>query len=283
MAAKPTNRVAPCKDERHFNATFRWPERCRVLMVGAVISGLTYEEEQAITQGGHWPNKPKVFKPIYDKLVDDLHTTMVEEADAHGQLADLLPSRRSIVEAAKKWTKNFLCEGDVHDKKPQQPGDRLLQMMPELTRMREILLEGYQDCTGQMTLYRDIEDACKKNPEFHQLVTQTGLKTERSVWKALKKAFPKMATVKRTVKKDRDAAAVQVCTASLLSLLDPCQCTSRLLQLVAMLACSCRCLGFQASCICINVLGSMQAPCAGKGMLWHSHTLITLLCRGLQG
>lgn len=210
-----TNRIDPRDDQRGFRQQYRWPERCRVLMVAAVLSKLTWAEQQAVSQGADLPNHSTLMAPMYLQLVQDVHAVIDAEA---GELVNHKPSARSIKEAAQKWTKRFLREGSVHDAPPHLPGHNIQRLLPVLTAMKDVLMQGYLDALGQTMVFKSLQDACSKSEAFADLYQQTGYKSYRSCWKNLRKAFPQLCTVELRVKKCREAALVQACTIDLLQL-----------------------------------------------------------------
>lgn len=180
-------------------------------MVTSLASGLTWEDRQQIIAGGGMPNRPHIFKPIYQKLVDDVRASLRVLGDA-SNLGASDPSPRSIQEAAKKYTKRLLRDGTILDRPSQRKGDRLSANDDVLRRLRDIILAGYPDDEGNTRIYRSLQQIADKGPpEFEALRQESGLKTYKALWRQLRRRYPKMAKVAVRLKKKRNAALVQVC------------------------------------------------------------------------
>lgn len=210
MAAAARGAVPPCQDSRGLYDSFRWPERARVLMTASVLAALTFDEVQGLIEGQAFPNASSRLQPVYDQLYLDITELIITERGPaeHDQA---LPSKRAVVDTAKKWTKAFLQFGDVHDIPSHLPGEALQRNMPHLQQIRALIMQGYQDELGQTCLYKSLADLASRQPQFAQLMAATQLTTYRALWRQLKAAFPKMHKVMLRVKKQRNAALVQVC------------------------------------------------------------------------
>lgn len=205
----------PCMDTRGVYDSFRWPERARVLMTSRVVAALTFDEVQDLIAGNAFPNDSSRLQPIYEQLHSDIVELIITERGPGFRHEHTLPSKRAVVDTAKKWARNFLMFGDVHDSPSHVPGESLQKNMPHLQEIRSLIMQGYKDEKGQTCLFKSLADLNSREPRFAELMAATQLTTYRAVWRQLQAAFPRMHKVMLRVKKTRDAALVQVSTCSI--------------------------------------------------------------------
>lgn len=184
------------------------------MMASHVLTALSPEEKAELRKPhGTYPNrKHPGLEEAYKRCYQDM---LARVKDQRGNIPAgvKLAQAKSVKKAAKKWTKRLLQFGDVHARPPHKKGykDEDPERKAGLANIRAMILEGCPDGNGGRTLYRDIAHLRDENEEEYEREKQrTGLKTPKSIWIHLKKAYPKMAKVTLRLKKVRAAAKVKV-------------------------------------------------------------------------
>lgn len=202
--------VNPINTAGHFADGHRWSEQARVVLVACLTHHYTAAECLAVAQGGNLPHRSQpAATAIYNDLYSVFTALVVAQNQALGTNVSL-PSRDAVIKAAREWTLVFLQEGSVHDAPPHVAGYLIRRNRAVLAQIRAMLLKGYRR-SGQLQLYRSLQDLRnRKGEEFEKLFKQTKLTTLAALWSQLTTAFPSLCTQKLRVKKQRDAAVVQV-------------------------------------------------------------------------
>lgn len=151
---------------------------------------------------------------------------------------ELLPTRTAIKDEAKKWTRRFLQQGDVHDAPPSIKGQKRQRCEPILAQIHAKILEGWVDVDKRWHAYFSLDDLERRDRRkfdadraeaphlqklqgqfaYHELRAQMGIATNRTVWQHLKATYPHLRRVKHSVRRARkDRKAVVVCSSSLLN------------------------------------------------------------------
>ena len=197
---------------------FRWTRRSRTFMVKEMLAALEVDEMVHIMNGGQFPNNPSKFSKVYLHLYHTLSKDLSERYPGLAYPQD--PEKadiRPFQDAALFWTRRFLTDGNIHDKEAHMRGYKLEQRRPYLSAIRDMIMEGYTDQTGNTRLFRDMHHLQRvKKDEFQQMMEATGLKTIRSVWHQMRLLHPNLAKVAVKLKKERSAARVQACSLPML-------------------------------------------------------------------
>ena len=212
---------------------FRYSCKMRLLLTMLFISQLTTAE--VVDLVCEWePEKRDRYgrvtaTPLLSKSrMTDVNKTLLSEIrDLDDDYSELLDynleggvsrnEERNLKDANKYWMKHLLQHGSLLDQKPPGRPCKRLNHLDTLTSMRNILVAGYVH-RGQLYMYRNIADACKRSTAAHpfeRLFSKLKV-TYVTAWKWLKATFPELCYRNARLKKQRTASEVQGCATEII-------------------------------------------------------------------
>lgn len=217
---------------------FEWPKPLLALVGEAYLSKLPPEEKALAALGYALPTpndikgedaasqarRAKVRKQRNEAAAHSRQVyTAMQCSLARKRGRDLskeqLCTAKAVRLVAEKYGCRMLAEQNCNRAVSHVAGTKAAERRPIIDEMYTILRAG-TPINGSPTNYLSLMHACQLSPRFKQLYDQLGLKTERSVWKALRDAHPELFMGLIRTKKSRNASEAQVrdahhlCTAS---------------------------------------------------------------------
>ena len=170
-------------------------------------SALDFEMRKEIYKSGKLPlckeapGLKRVYKEIHERMTAELHELNPEAPP---------PSTQATRTASQRWGVSFLQHGHVLDTPPHLPGYKNVGYRKELMEaIKAAVVKGFPSANGHF-YYANVKEAVARDPDVAAKMEELGYERPESVWKELKKMWPKLYLGKLIMKKQRNHAQTQV-------------------------------------------------------------------------